>query len=157
MDVLYRLPFGDRDPKEWNTQQLSRYAVVWECSMLTRSFRPAVCSICLLAGLFFISGCSAKQYANRASRYTGRILHNVSPEPEYNPPVEPDPVPMTPPSPGREEPLPPTKNTSELPEAPPRDDFESAERPGRHSASFGPYTGRVTRASTTRSRSGIDL
>ena len=124
--------------------------------MLTRSFRLAVCSTCLLAGLILISGCSAKRYANR-SRSTGRVLHNVSPEPEYSPPAEPDPVPMTPPSPGHEDPAPPTKNTSELPDAPPRDDFESAERPGRHSASFGPYTGRVTRASTSTRKLGIDL
>jgi len=153
-ELLFRLPIGNRYPMEWNTQQLSPLAIVWECSMLTRSFRLAVCSTCLLAGLIPVSGCSAKRYANR-SRYTGRVLHSVSPE--YNPPAEPDPVPMTPPSPGQDDPAPPTKNTSELPDAPPRDDFESAERPGRHSASFGPYTGRVTRASTSTRKPGIDL
>ncbi len=125
--------------------------------MLNRSFRLAVCSTCLLAGLLLASGCSAKHYAKRASRFSGRVLHNVSPEPEYTPPTEPDPVPYTPPAQDGSDPAPPTKNTSELPDTPPRDDFESAERPGRHSASFGPFTGRIVRASKSKRQTGIDL
>ena len=69
----------------------------------------------------------------------------MTPEQEYNP--EADPIPKTPPASRDADPPPPTRSTSDLPPAPPRDDFESAERPGRHSASFGPYTGRVTPAS----------
>ncbi len=73
------------------------------------------------------------------------MLHRVTPAPDYNPPAEPTPI--DPASPEDLVPPPPTRSTSDLPAVPPSDDFESAEKPGRFSASFGPYTGRVTAAS----------
>lgn len=120
--------------------------------MLTRSYQLTVFSTCLLAGILFVSGCTAKRHATRSSRSAGRVLHNITPEnitPEqdYNPSSDADSIPLTPPAPRDSDPPPPTRNTSDLPPAPPSDDFESAERPGRHSASFGPYTGRVQTAS----------
>jgi len=115
--------------------------------MLTRSYRFAVLSTCLLAGILLASGCASKRHSTRGSRSAGRTLHNITPEQEYNPSSEADLIPLTPPAPRDSDPPAPTRNTSDLPPAPPSDDFESAERPGRHSASFGPYTGRVQTAS----------
>ena len=115
--------------------------------MLTRFSRFTVLSTCLLAGILLVSGCASKRHSTRMSRSAGRVLHNITPEQEYNPSTEESTIPLTPPAPRDSDPPPPTRNTSDLPPAPPSDDFESAERPGRHSASFGPYTGRVQTAS----------
>lgn len=113
--------------------------------MLSPTFRPSVWPLCALAGALLLSGCVTKRSSTRISHSNGRIFRNMTPDQEYNP--EADPIPMTPPAPRDADPPPPTRSTSDVPPAPPRDDFESAERPGRHSASFGPYTGRVTPAS----------
>ncbi len=113
--------------------------------MLSPSFRLSVWPLCALAGALLLSGCVTKRSSTRISHSNDRIFRNMTPEQEYNP--EADPIPMTPPASRDADPPPPTRSTSDLPPAPPRDDFESAERPGRHSASFGPYTGRVTPAS----------
>jgi hypothetical protein len=113
--------------------------------MLYRSSRLAVVPVCALVGLLLICGCSTKRSSTRASRTGSRMLHHITPGPVYNPPAEP--TPLTPPAPGDAEPPPPTRSTSDLPEVPPSDDFESAEKPGRYSASFGPYSGRVNPAS----------
>ncbi len=120
--------------------------------MLPRSFRVALFPVCALAGLLLVSGCASKRHSTRVPRSTGHVLYRVTPEQEYNPPAEPErqapePIPLTPPAPRDADPPPPTRSTSDIPPAPPRDDFESAERPGRHSASFGPYTGHVVPAS----------
>ena len=143
--------------------------------MLARSFRLGVFPVCMLAGLLVVAGCSARRNSQRVPRHVGRVYHNVSPnpvadeEPEYNPPTAPErqapvpemdsePTPHSPPAPRDADPPPPTtRSTSDLPPAPPRDDFESAEKPGRHSASFGPYTGRVQRVASSSNRPGIDL
>ncbi len=113
--------------------------------MLSPTFRFSVWPLCALTGALLLSGCVTKRSSTRISHSNDRIFRNMTPDQEYNP--EADPIPMTPPAPRDAAPPPPTRSTSDLPPAPPRDDFESAERPGRHSASFGPYTGRVTPAS----------
>lgn len=113
--------------------------------MLSPSFRPSAWSLCALAGALLLSGCAIKRSTTRISHSTDHEFRSSSSGQEYSP--QADPIPMTPPAPRDADPPPPTRSTSDLPPAPPRDDFESAERPGRHSASFGPYTGRVTPAS----------
>ncbi len=113
--------------------------------MLSRTFRLALVPVCAMVGLLLVSGCATKHSSTRVPRSGGRVLHHITPGADYNPPA--DSIPMTPPATGDSDPPPPTRSTSDLPAAPPTDDFESAERPGRHSASFGPYTGQVTPAS----------
>lgn len=113
--------------------------------MLFSTFRPSVWFSCAVVGALLVSGCAVKRSSTRISHSSDRVFRHMTPDQEYNP--EADPIPMTPPAPRDADPAPPTRSTSDLPPAPPRDDFESAERPGRHSASFGPYTGRVTPAS----------
>ncbi len=119
------------------------------------SFRPAVWPVYAIAGVLLISGCAAKRQSTRISHSPGGGYRNSAPVQEYNP--EADPIPMTPPAPRDADPPPPTRSTSDLPSAPPRDDFESAERPGRHSASFGPYTGHVTPASKSSDQRDSNL
>lgn len=146
MESLFWLPNGDLVPKDWNTQQLSlNRRSIGSVRMLSRSFRMAVLPVCALAGVLLVSGCASKGGSSRASRFGGRVMHHITPEKECNLLAEPDLD--IPPAPGASDPLPPPRSTSDLPPAPPRDDFESAERPGRHSASFAPYTGHVTPAS----------
>lgn len=113
--------------------------------MLCRTSRLVSWSLCAWVGLLLISGCATKRSSSRVPRSGSRILQNITPGSDYNPPA--DTIPMTPPAPRDSDPFPPTHRTSDLPQTPPHDDFESAENPGRHSASFGPYTGRVTPAS----------
>ena len=113
--------------------------------MLSRASRLAVVPVCALVGLLLLGGCSTKRSSTRASRAGSRMLHQITPAPDYNPPAEP--TPLDPPTSEDLAPPPPTRSTSDLPGVPPADDFESAEKPGRFSASFGPYTGRVTPAS----------
>ena len=118
--------------------------------MLFRTFRVGVVPVSILMGVMLISGCAAKRSSTRVPRSGGRVLQNITPGAEYNPPAEPSS--KTAPAPEDSDPPPPTRSASDLPNSPPQDDFESAERPGRHSASFGPYTGNVTRASTASDR-----
>ena len=111
--------------------------------MLTRSFRWAMGPTCFFVTLVLLAGCASKRSSTRAPRYSSGVLRNIAPEREYNPPAEPDSIPRTPPAPRDADPAPPARRTSDTPAAPPKDDFESAERPGRFSASFGPFTGRI--------------
>lgn len=106
-------------------------------------------TILSLFSVVLMCGCASR----RSHTPTGRVYGTVGAEAhDYNPgtdalydPVEPTPV--APPVPTDSDPPPPTRSTSDLPPAPPRDDFESAQNPGRHSAWFSPFAARVRMAS----------
>ena len=156
MESLFWLPRGDLVPMDWNTQQLSPpRRSCGSVRMISRSMRLAGLPVFALMGVLLVSGCAGKRSSTRISHSKGRVFQNVTPRQEYNP--EADPIPMTPPAPGDSDPPPPTRSTSDYPPSPPKDDFESAERPGRHSASFGPYTGRVTPASKSSDQPDASL
>jgi hypothetical protein len=112
-----------------------------------RPFRFAAVSVCLMCGLVLVTGCASRR---SSARNTGRVFYNVTPPSgsEYNPPAEP--TPLTPPAPGDSDPPPPTRSASDLPPAPPKDDFESAEHPGRFSAQFRPFADSFRTASKSR-------
>ena len=125
--------------------------------MLTRLCRSAVWPVCYLVGVLLITGCASRRDTTRVHRSGGRMLHNITAEPEYNPPAKSEGIPQTPPAPRDADPPPPTRSTSDLPPAPPQDDFESAERPGRFSASFSPDMRRVTPASKSSDQTDESL
>lgn len=99
----------------------------------------------LYLGLLLVTpGCASRRRTTRINRPVDRVFQSVRPEQDYNPPSDPmeTPIPQAPPAPrDTVDPPPPSRTTSDTPPVPPRDDFESADRPGRFSASFGPFTG----------------